>query len=243
MSQFPSIPVVIACGMLAACSGSNTPEAPIQNDETTPMVPVASDVENGRQFLSLGRVSILANQMSNEVTSALNTLNEAVTTGTSGENAFANNCLAGFDAGIGKPVADFSCLSEAELSATTATVFSGQVSVTDYCEAALATQQAQNCALQDATIGLPLEWIADATGTPTPLLATTITYLDADKSLTINTPDQLGLTELICVYDMGNDGSTDEATAAECFDRLVEVSDRLEPSDANLSPPFQGVEI
>ena len=243
MSQFPYLWVVFTSCLLAACSSSNTPDTEVQDDQTIPMAPMASDIENGRQFATTGRASILATQMSAEITGALNTLNEVVTSGTTGDNAFASNCLADFDEGIGKPVAAFSCSAQVELSATTATVFSGQVLVTEFCEAALATMQAQNCALQDGTIGLPLEWIANETGTPLPLVATTITYLNADMTLTINTPEQVGLPASSCAYDMANDGQIDATIAAECFERLEEVIGRLNSGDVNPTSFFQGIEI
>ena len=68
-------------------------------------------------------------------------------------------------------------------------------------------------------------------------MATTITYLNADMTLTITTPAQLGLPEINCVYDMANNGAINDANAADCFERLVQVSERLE------SRPLQGVEI
>jgi len=243
MSQFPYPLVVIAACLLAACSSSNTPDNELQDDQSTPMAPVASAIENGRQFATTGRAAVLAAQVSTEITNVLNTLNEIVTSGTTNGNDLASNCLAGFDEGIGRPVAEFSCISDVRLSGTTATEFSGRVLVTDYCEAALATLQAQNCALQDGTIGLPLEWIAGETGTPAPLVAATITYRNADMTLTIVTPEQIGLPASNCAYDMANNGQSDEATVADCFARLVEVSDRLDTNSVNLAIPLQGVRI
>ncbi len=243
MSQFPYLSVVIVSCLLASCSSSHTPDTEIQDDQSTPMAPVASNIEDGRQFSTTGRAAVLATQVSTEITRVLNILNEAVTSGTTGENALVSNCLAEFDQGMGNPVTGFSCVSDILLSATTASEFSGQVLVTEYCKAALANQQAQNCALQDGIIGLPLEWIADETGTPSPLLATTVTYRTADMSLTITTPEQVGLAASSCTYDMANDGQSTEATAAECFTRMNEVSERLGSSQVNQGIFWPGVSI
>ena len=242
MNRFPFFALLLASCVLTACSSSNTPADTEKQDDpgnNEPMDPVASELENGQQFVTSGRAAALATMMSSEITSLLNTLNQAVTSGTTGGSSDVDNCLAGFDQAIGKPVTDFSCNSDFELSTTTAAEFSGQVLVTDYCEAALANGLAQNCALQDGTIGLPLEWVADAIGTPSPLLATTITYRHANMTLTVTTPEQIGLAASHCTYDMANNGQTDEATAAVCLERMVEVSGRLFTKGTTMVIPVQ----
>ncbi len=250
MSQFSYLSVAFAACLLAACSSSNTTDNEPQNDQISPMTtvtPVASTIENGQQFATTGRAAILATQLSTEITSMLNVLNEAVssgvTSGTANGADLTNNCLASFDESLGKPVADFSCNSAVTLSGSTATEFSGQVLLTDYCEASLATHQAQNCAIKEGTIGLPLEWIADETGTPSPLVATIISYRNEDRMLTITTSEQLGLAASNCTYDMANNGQSDEVTAAECFARLVESIDRLESNFVTITLSVQGVSI
>jgi len=230
MNRFPT--ACLLTSLLAACSSSNTPNNIVQqNDpsENEPMGPVAGSLENGQQFNGSGRPAILAGLLALDVATLLNTLNTAIISGTTSQSGEAANCLVGFDAALGLPANSFTCGASIELSETTAEAFSGQVATSAYCDAALATQQAQNCALQGASVDLGLEWIVGATGTPSPLLATNISYTQNDMTLSITTPEQIGEPASNCRYDMANDGqpiSNDDV--AVCSARLNEVISRLD---------------
>jgi|GEM_PF-4936503 len=225
------IPAALLTCFLAACSSSNSPVNLQPNDPTDiePMNPVASQFENGQQFNSPGRPAQLANLLASEITSLLNTLNQAITSGTTGESNEAANCLAGFDASLGTPASGVDCTSAITLNAINAETLSGQMVNSDFCVAALTNQLAQDCALQDGSISLAFEWVVSDTGTPTPLLATTIRYSQTDMKLILDTPEQVGDVASVCSYDMANDGRPlDNVDEAICSQRLAEVVGRFE---------------
>ncbi len=218
--------------ILVACSSTEPAETMLQEDDPDAMQPglTPSNTEAGNQFIGTGEPYLLARLISTDISTWLNSSNQAIFSGT-GLTADANNCLLGFEPELGLPVTSFDCVSPVPNSNGTAQLTAGAVASSDYCQAALIALEAQNCAISNAVVTLNAEWIVIESNGAVParpqlLPASTISY--SNGTLQIDTPAQEGFVAVLCQYNLSENFNFEADPTVQCSQRVTELIDRLQ---------------
>lgn len=207
--------ILLACLTAIGCSSNSSTDDEILDDPTL----TAGEQENGMQFVGEEPVFVLARLLAADTINMVNSLNQQISSGTALSDELTL-CSDSYDPALGQPLLAFDCAQR-----------NGKLIPSQYCLDQAANGAAQNCALESASLALPLAWTVpdqndENSVRPLPLLGATISYTAGQ--LRIDTPEQVGNAATTCVFELGNNANLASGESLNCSARVIELSDRLQ---------------
>lgn len=208
--------ILLTCLSATGCSSNSSTGGEKLDDETS----IASEQENGRQFMGNEPIFNLARLLAADTSNQVNSLNQLISSGATLSDEQAQ-CSSEFNPALGEPLLEFDCASQR----------SGKLIPTTFCLEQASNGAAQNCALESASLVLPLAWTVpdqndENSVRPVPLLGATISYVAGQ--LRIDTAEQVGNPATTCAFNLDANGSLVTGEADNCLERVSELIDRLE---------------
>ncbi len=206
---------MLTCLVIMGCSSTSDNGEVLEDNSSA-----ASLLENGQQFIGDDPVYQLTRLLAADTTELIDSLNQQISSGSTLSEA-STLCLNDFDVALGQPLLEFDSDSDHR----------GKLVPSEYCLEQASNAAAQNCAIESASLVLPLAWIVpeqndENSVRPIPLLGATISY--AGNRLTVSTPEQVGNPASTCEFNLANNAELASGEAVNCAQRVVELRDRLQ---------------